>query len=162
MFPVDVEVDNLSTKTSFFNYVLVNGLSYLQIFNMNHIYLHPDMVWLYYPEYRVTNTKVLTIRGNHSTQYRIFQYPPLHVAAVSLIDQHLKPNRTQSRLVKFSDVVSLVGIYVIFIPLIKLSPQKVQISHKNRISSHGDTLVYRFDTQQNINTVTLFGGKIIL
>ena len=65
-----VDMDNLATKSSSSLYDgSVNGLSYQQTFNMNNIYTHPDMLWLYSQYYKVTTPEVLTIWGNQYLQY---------------------------------------------------------------------------------------------
>ena len=46
-------MDNISTKPSSLYDVSVNRLSYQQTFEMNHIYIHTDLVWLYSQEYGV-------------------------------------------------------------------------------------------------------------
>ena len=46
IFTMNADMDNLSTKPSPFNYISVNGIPEKQKFNMNHIYLQTDILWL--------------------------------------------------------------------------------------------------------------------
>ena len=48
----------------------------------------------------------------------------------------------------FSTVVSLGGIYIIYIVLITLASQKLHISQKNVILSHGNILVFHLNTRK--------------
>ena len=49
-FPMDADMDNIATKKTSLYDGSVNGLSDQQKLNMNHIYLHPDLIWLYSQE----------------------------------------------------------------------------------------------------------------
>ena len=64
IFPVYVEMDNISTKPSSWYYGSVNGLLDHQTFNMNHVYIHPDMLWFYSQEYIVATSKLTKIWSN--------------------------------------------------------------------------------------------------
>ena len=47
---MDADMDNIATKKTLLYDGSVNGLSDQQKLNMNHIYLHPDLIWLYSQE----------------------------------------------------------------------------------------------------------------
>ena len=58
---MDADMDNLATEQKYWYDGSEDGLSDKQTSILKHIYLHPDLVWLYYQKYGATYTEVLTI-----------------------------------------------------------------------------------------------------
>ena len=108
-----VDIDIISTKKSSYNDGSANELYDPQTFNMNHIYIQPDMVWLYSTEYMVTSLKVLTRWGKHYPHYRLLHYPSLQSPEVSQTLQYLTPNSTQYLLVDLANFAELVVTHTI-------------------------------------------------
>ena len=65
------EMDNIATKPLSWYDGSVNGLTDQQTFNINHIYLHIDLVWFYSQEYMVETPEILTIQATniYNTEY---------------------------------------------------------------------------------------------